>query len=500
MSFRQYILDFVSLAIENKAAKEADRIYLQNKILALIGEDLLEDAPDDDEVNMTTDSLFLCDALVDRAITNGILETRNLLKEQLVAELMDILTPMPSQINEIFWKNYQTDKTKATDEFFRLSKQNDYIKTRDIARNVAYCAPSKYGELEITINLSKPEKDPKQIAAEKNAPSVGYPKCLLCVENEGYLGRMNHPARTNHRLINLDLQGEEWAFQYSPYAYYNEHSIVLSKEHRSMKVSKASLSRMLSFVEQFPHYFIGSNADLPIVGGSILSHDHYQAGRHEFPMAKAEINQALLFENFPTVTGGIVKWPMSVIRIASADKNEVLDCAAHIFEIWDNYSDLSVDVVAHHNDGTRHHTITPIIRRRGKLFEIDVVLRDNHTTPEFPDGVFHPHQDVQHIKKENIGLIEVMGLAILPPRLIEEMQTVEDFILNKTHQVAEIHMDWAQELRVEYNGSDDVHQFVQQKIADVFCRVLEDAGVYKTDAVGQEAFLKFTKACGFDKN
>jgi UDPglucose--hexose-1-phosphate uridylyltransferase len=410
------------------------------------------------------------------------------------AQLMDLMTPPPSVVNAYFAQYYSKDPVQATDYFFKLSKDNDYIKTREIARNIIFPVKTEYGELEITINLSKPEKDPKQIAAERQLKQVNYPDCMLCMENEGYKGRMNYPARTNHRIIRMNLDGESWGFQYSPYAYYNEHCIILSEEHRPMKITKATFRRLLKIIEVLPHYFVGSNADLPIVGGSILSHDHYQGGRHTFPMAVAEIERNFELKDFPNVKAGIVKWPMSVIRLQGKNQEDLIEASQLIFEKWQNYSDEALQIVAKTAEGTPHHTITPIARRKDDLFEMDLVLRDNNVSEEFPDGIFHPHPDVQHIKKENIGLIEVMGLAVLPPRLEPELKEVEKYLLAEKNDIADYHLEWADQLKANVQiTQENVTQVVQKAVGVVFARVLEDAGVFKRDVEGQEGFTRFIK-------
>ena len=468
---------------------DMDRIYLQNRLLGMIGESQLEAA----EIRpVTKSSTELMDELVHIAQQNQVIGTTLSEVEIFEAQLMDFLTPPPSVVNALFAQHYAKQPEDATNYFFELCKKNDYIKTRAIAKNSYFVAPTEYGDLEITINLSKPEKDPKQIAAEKNAVSANYPKCPLCMENEGYLGRVNHPARTNHRIIRMNLDGESWGFQYSPYAYYNEHSIILSEQHRPMKISEQTFDRLLRIVEVLPHYFVGSNADLPIVGGSILSHDHYQAGRHTFAMAKAEIEQPFELAVFPNVKAGIVKWPVSVIRLQSADKTALIKAAEYIRVNWQEFSLPEQEIVAYSADGTPHHTVTPIARRHGEQFELDLVLRDNNVSKEHPDGIFHPHQDVHHIKKENIGLIEVMGLAVLPPRLDAEMQEVKKFLLDQPHEMADYHREWAEKIKQETTISQEtVQTVIEQELGKVFVRVLEDAGVFKRNAAGRAGFNRF---------
>lgn len=482
---------FVTGVIAVSDHTEMDRLYLYNRVLALVGEEnLLQDVKIDDLIGLK-------DELVKIAVQNNKIGELQYEQDDLGAELMNFITPLPSVLNERFWQTYVTDRSKAIADFYDLSKRNDYIKTKAIAKNIAFGVDTDYGEIEITINLSKPEKDPKAIAAAKKVKQTGYPKCQLCVENEGYQGRIDHPARANHRIIRFALGDKTWGFQYSPYAYFNEHCIFLDSAHEPMVISDTTFDQLLTIVERFPGYFAGSNADLPIVGGSILTHEHYQGGRHTFAMEKAEIEKTLVFTDFTDVKAGIVKWPMSVIRLQAKDKERLVELATKILAKWQVYSDESVNVKAKTNDEL-HHTITPIARKRGENFELDLVLRDNQTSEKFPDGIFHPHQDVQHIKKENIGLIEVMGLAILPPRLKEELAEVEKFLLDQPNDVKDYHLPWAKELKAKYNDitPENVSQLVQTEVGKVFARVLEDAGVFKRDAKGQEAFERFTAFVG----
>lgn len=373
MSISQTIRDFTTLAIQSGGWMEMDRYYLENRVIAMIGEESLAKA---ELRSVSTSAVALVDRLLIQAENNQVITDHQAERDMLEAQLMDLMTPPPSVVNAYFAQYYSKDPVQATDYFFKLSKDNDYIKTREIARNIIFPAKTEYGELEITINLSKPEKDPKWIAAERKLKKVGYPECMLCMENEGYKGRLNYPARTNHRIIRMNLDGESWGFQYSPYAYYDEHCIILSEEHRPMKITKATFQRLLKITEVLPHYFVGSNADLPIVGGSILSHDHYQGGRHTFPMAVAEMERTIELSAFPTVTAGIVKWPMSVIRLQGKSQRDLVEAAQMIFEKWQAYSDDALQITAASEDGTPHHTITPIARRKEGLFEIDLVLRD----------------------------------------------------------------------------------------------------------------------------
>jgi len=483
---------FVTKVIAESAFEELDRIYLTNRVLALVGDGVLEVETDQNDL------IELKDQLVEEAVRLETIEDSLATREILGADLMDLVTPCPSQVNRDFWDTYAQSPEQAIEDFYQLSQKNDYIKLKAIAKNIAYRVPSDYGELEITINLSKPEKDPKEIAAAKLVKSSNYPQCQLCMENEGYHGRVNHPARSNHRIIRFDISGQEWGFQYSPYAYFNEHCIFLDSKHRPMAISRQSFERLLAIVEQFPGYFAGSNADLPIVGGSILTHDHYQGGRHVFPMEVAPIQKSFTFSGFESVKAGIVQWPMSVIRLASDSKDDLTNLAEKILLAWRQYSDPSVQVLAESN-GTPHHTITPIARKRDGLFELDLVLRDNQTSPEHPDGIYHPHKDVQHIKKENIGLIEVMGLAILPPRLKEEVEQVAAYLVGEEDLVADYHQEWADKLKEshpELTDKDYALEIVQESVGKIFARVLEDAGVYKQTEEGQAAFMRFVEQVG----
>lgn len=482
---------FVEQVIANSDFEEMDAIYLRNRVLALVGDQVLTVQTE------LEDLIELKEELLAHGVRTGFVG--ELLEEQDMVGtcLMDLVTPSPSQVNHDFWMTYQISPEKAIADFYELSKRNDYIKLAAIAKNVYYQVDTDYGKLEITINLSKPEKDPKSIAAATKAETSNYPKCLLCMENEGYQGRINHPSRANHRIIRLDLGQEQWGFQYSPYAYYNEHAIFLNKEHVPMVISPQTFEQLLDLLDIFPDYFVGSNSDLPISGGSILTHNHYQGGRHSFAMEKAPIERQLVFDGFESVSAGIVKWPMSVIRLASSSKSDLLGLATKILEKWRSYSDDAVQIKAA-TDGIPHHTITPIARKKGDVYELDLVLRDNQTSEEFPDGIYHPHPDVQHIKKENIGLIEVMGLAILPPRLKSELEEVQNYLLGKDSQVAVYHQAWAEQLKAQHPQvtEEQVEEIVRQSVGQIFARVLEDAGVYKRTPEGQAAFMRFIKYVG----
>ena len=468
-----------------------DKAYAANRMLALLGLREFEPQPVEEELHTPVEPL---ERLCQFAAEAGLIEpdTRDG-RDQFDTELMNCLMPRPSQVVGEFYSLYEKDKQAATDYYYQLARSSNYIRVDRIEKDRMWTAPTPYGDLVITINLSKPEKDPKAIAAAKNAPQSGYPKCALCRENEGYLGSANQAARGNHRLIPL----EPWFLQYSPYVYYNEHCIVLSHEHRPMKVSRQSISRLLEFVTFLPHYFVGSNADLPIVGGSILTHDHFQGGRYEFPMAKASIREKVCFPGFEDVEAGIVHWPMSVIRLRGKEAQRLVDLADKILTAWREYSDESAEILAY-TEGTPHNTITPIARRRGEDYELDLVLRNNRTTPEHPLGLFHPHAEYHHIKKENIGLIEVMGLAILPPRLLTETGLLEQALKNPA-QAQEImarpemekHQAWYEELKAAGAGEGDTQRAIQESIGVIFGKILGNAGVYKDTEEGREAFRRF---------
>jgi UDPglucose--hexose-1-phosphate uridylyltransferase len=486
------IQQLINRSIKAQLINIDDEIYARNQLLSLLQ---LEDFPFTEyheEVLLEIPDLL--EEIVGYAVEKEVVEDSFDEKEILASKLMDIFLSRPSEINKTFYEKYSKEEPKsATDYFYELSKNSNYIQMKAIQKNIQYNIETEYGKLDITINLSKPEKDPKQIAKQKTKQSVNYPKCLLCIENEGYQGRIGHPARSNHRMVRVALNGENWMLQYSPYVYYNEHCILLCNEHRDMKINRDTFEKILLFVEKFPHYFIGSNADLPIVGGSILSHDHYQGGNYEFAMAKAEEELTFSIDKFPNVQCSILKWPMSVIRIKHKDKDNLVQAATSILDEWKNYSDPLVQIQAF-TDGTQHNTITPIARMRNGMYELDLVLRNNRTDEEHPFGIFHPHEDVHHIKKENIGLIEVMGLAVLPARLEKELQQVEKFILNQPSEVADYHLEWAIELKVLYSdvaNTQNVSQLVQQEVGKKFLNVLKDAGVFKRDQEGQEAFKRF---------
>lgn len=485
------IKKFVEQVIEKSDYTELDKYYLYNHVLHLVGKCEKE--------CQEASIIDVKDALVEQAVLNQKIDDLSSSKDSLGCELMDLITPIPSVLNQRFNETYAQDKKRAIADFYELSKANDYVKTKAIAKNIYFKTPTDYGNLEITINLSKPEKDPKQIALAKKLAPSGYPLCQLCMENEGYYGRVDHPARTNHRIVRFNLGEEVWGFQYSPYAYFNEHCIFLDGKHEPMVISKETFSNLLEIVEKFPGYFAGSNADLPIVGGSILTHEHYQGGRHVFAMEEAPVEKSFRFAGFENVSAGIVKWPMSVIRLNGSDKAELVALSAKILDSWRKYSDEKVNVKAFDGD-VLHHTITPIARMKNGNYELDLVLRDNQTSEEYPDGIFHPHKDVQHIKKENIGLIEVMGLAILPPRLKDELAEVGKHILGTSNEMKEYHRVWADEIKQNHPEAtaENITEIVNQETGRVFARVLEDAGVYKRNKQGQEAFMRFVENVGLE--
>lgn len=485
------IRKFVEQVIEKSDYTELDKYYLYNHVLHLVGKCEKE--------CQEASIIDVKDALIEQAVLNQKIDDLSSSKDSLGCELMDLITPIPSVLNQRFNETYAQDKKRAIADFYELSKANDYVKTKAIAKNIYFKTPTDYGNLEITINLSKPEKDPKQIALAKKLAPSGYPLCQLCMENEGYYGRVDHPARTNHRIVRFNLGEKVWGFQYSPYAYFNEHCIFLDGKHEPMVISKETFSNLLEIVEKFPGYFAGSNADLPIVGGSILTHEHYQGGRHVFAMEEAPVEKSFRFAGFENVSAGIVKWPMSVIRLNGSDKAELVALSAKILDSWRKYSDEKVNVKAFDGD-VLHHTITPIARMKNGNYELDLVLRDNQTSEEYPDGIFHPHKDVQHIKKENIGLIEVMGLAILPPRLKDELAEVGKHILGTSNEIKEYHRVWADEIKQNHPEAtaENITEIVNQETGRVFARVLEDAGVYKRNKQGQEAFMRFVENVGLE--
>ena len=475
----QDINGLIQKAIDTELIHKSDQIYVCNQVLALLD---LDSFPKTNQGETDDTIPNLLEKIISFAIETNVIENVFDDKEILSANIMNCFVARPSVINDVFQTKYENSPIEATDYFYELSKNSNYIQMNRIKKNIHFKADTIYGEMDITINMSKPEKDPEQIKRERDLKSaVDYPKCLLCVENEGYVGRTGYPARSNHRIIQVPLGNENWYLQYSPYVYYNEHSILLAEEHRDMKISKDTFARLLNFVDKFPHYFIGSNADLPIVGGSILSHDHYQAGRYEFPMTNAANQFSFTLDKFPKVSAAVLEWPLTSIRLQSNDMETLIQAADHIFTIWQNYSDKKANIKAFSGD-TPHNTITPIARMRDDRFELDIVLRNNRTTDEHPLGIFHPHADVHHIKKENIGLIEVMGLAVLPARLKDELADIKRFLLNETSEIPPYHQEWAEQIKDKYpvfSSLDQVDSIMEKELGDKFAKVLGDAGVFK---------------------
>ena len=491
MQIETYIDSLVAYAMNNGLAEPVDHWVLVNRVL-----DILQKADyEPSEEPMTEDIEEILAGILDYAVEKGLCDDNITAKDIFDTRIMGAITPMPREIVRTFWEKYEKDPVEATDWYYKFSCDTDYIRRYRIEKDMRWKYPCEYGDLDVTINLSKPEKDPKAIAAAKFAPQTAYPKCQLCRENEGYAGRMNHPARANHRIIPIEICGADWCLQYSPYVYYNEHCIVLNEEHIPMKIDKSAFEKLLDFVKLFPHYFVGSNADLPIVGGSILSHEHFQGGHYTFAMETAPIREKIVFKGFEDIEAGIVKWPMSVIRLRGSDSARIANLADKILGIWRGYSDESVSVIAF-SEGQPHNTITPIARRRGEDFELDLVLRCNITTEEFPMGVFHPHEDKHHIKKENIGLIEVMGLAVLPSRLKKELSDLAKAAIEgkdvSSDETLSKHSEWLSELKKEYTFTEEnAMDIILKETGKVFAKVLEDAGVYKNTAEGEEAFLRF---------
>ena len=492
MNIDQLITGFIQKSLEIGDLNPLDEVYMTNRLLELLEKAEFKKENSLDDIPQTR--LEILDELVEYAVEVEVIDDLAASRDIFSSKIMDLVTPLPSKVNQTFWEDYDESSQKATDHFFEMSKQNNYIKTREIAQNIAFTYEDKaFGEIQVTINLAKPEKDPKEIAmASKVAQSISYPANALVIENEGYAGHLTHPGRTNHRIIRMDLAGDAWGFQFSPYAYYNEHSIFLALEHRPMDVGPQAVRNLLEIINQLPHYFVGSNAGLPIVGGSILSHDHYQGGRHHFPIQDAAYTYKFTIDKMPDVEAGILNWPMSVIRLRSDNIEDLAVAAEKVMQEWEAYSDASVGVQAYTGE-TPHNAVTPIARKNGNLYELDIVLRNNRTSEEFPDGIFHPHPHVQHIKKENIGLIEVMGLAVLPPRLKEELLEVEEFLLGERDAVTKIHQDWAEKLKATHDKitQENVKDIVETAVGKIFVEVLENAGVFKVDEEGQAAFAKF---------
>lgn len=487
------IKKLVTYGLETGLITEEDRIFTTNELLELLNLDEYEE-PEETYTDVELESTLA--EILDYACENGLLEDSIVYRDLFDTRIMGLLTPRPHEVIRTFQELYAKSPKEATNAYYKFSQDTDYIRRYRIARDRKWVTSTPYGELDITINLSKPEKDPKAIAAAKAAKQSGYPKCQLCMENIGYRGRTNHPARQNHRVMPITVNGKPWGFQYSPYVYYNEHCIVFNSLHTPMKIERDTFAKLLDFVRQFPHYFVGSNADLPIVGGSILSHDHFQGGNYEFAMAKAPVETSFSIKGYEDVTAGIVKWPMSVIRLQHAEPDRLVDLADHILELWRGYTDKDAFIFAE-TDGEPHNTITPIARKRGEIFELDLVLRNNITTEEHPLGVYHPHAELHHIKKENIGLIEVMGLAVLPARLKPELELLAEYMVSgkdiRSNETLEKHADWVEEFLPKYGTitQENVMDIIQEEVGIVFMKVLECAGVYKCDEKGRKDFRKF---------
>ena len=494
MDLQKNIKKLVTYGLDKKLIEPEDKTYTINQYLEVFRLDEYDD-PD-----ITGEEIVLpeiLDRLTDTAYDRYIIKSDDIVTRDLFdTKLMGILTPKPSQVIKEFRTYYEESPKKATEFFYEFSQDTNYIRRDRVKKDMKWKVNSPYGDIDITINLSKPEKDPKAIAAAKNAKQSSYPKCQLCMENEGYAGRMNHPARQNHRIIPLTINDRKWGFQYSPYVYYNEHCIVFNGQHVPMKINRAAFTKLFDFVKQFPHYFLGSNADLPIVGGSILTHDHFQGGHYEFAMERAEIEKEFTIPGYEDVKAGIVHWPLSVIRIQSKDEKRLIDLADHILKKWRGYTDEEAYIFAE-TEGEPHNTITPIARKKGDMYELDLTLRNNITTEECPLGLYHPHNEYHHIKKENIGLIEVMGLAVLPSRLKAEMEHLSQCLIKGEDIVSKEdlkkHAAWVEEIKGKYTdiNKGNVMDILKEEIGQVFVKVLEDAGVYKYNEEGRKAFDRF---------
>lgn len=494
-SLSEGIAALVQYGIDRELITEDERVYSTNLLLDIFGEEEYEE-PESLAEGMELEQILK--KLLDIAVEKGLTQDSVVYRDLFDTRIMNAITPRPAEVIRRFREKYEVSPEEATDFFYRFSQDTDYIRRYRLCRDERWTVESPYGTIDLSINLSKPEKDPRAIAAAKLAKQSGYPKCLLCMENVGYAGRVNHPARHTHRIIPLTINDSEWGLQYSPYGYYNEHCIVFNGKHVPMKIERATFQKLFDFVGQFPHYFLGSNADLPIVGGSILSHDHYQGGHYDFAMAKAGFEKNFTVPGYEDVTAGIVKWPLSVIRIQSPKPERLIDLATHILEKWRGYTDEEAFIFAE-TDGTPHNTITPIARMRGELYELDLALRNNITTEECPLGLYHPHKEYHHIKKENIGLIEVMGLAVLPARLVDELEEMKTAILEGkdlrgTESLAQ-HADWLEEILPKYDKltEDNIMGVLKDEVGQVFVHVLEDAGVYKCTEKGRAAFERFIR-------
>ena len=487
------IKKLVEYGVRTGLTPECERTYTTNLLLEIFKEDDYEDVSIEGE---ELDLEQILKELLDEAVARGLVEDSVVFRDLFDTKLMNCLLPRPAQVQKTFWEEYEKFPEAATEFFYKFSQDSDYIRRYRVKKDMKWKVDSPYGEIDITINLSKPEKDPKAIAAAGAAKASSYPKCQLCMENEGYAGRANHPARETHRIIPITINDSRWGFQYSPYVYYNEHCIVFNGQHVPMKIDRAAFVKLFDFVKQFPHYFLGSNADLPIVGGSILSHDHFQGGNYTFAMAKAPVEIPVTIPGYEDVEAGIVKWPLSVLRIRHADEKRLIDLADHVLQAWRGYTDEDAFIYAE-TDGTPHNTITPIARKKGDMYELDLTLQNNITTEEHPLGVYHPHAQYHNIKKENIGLIEVMGLAVLPSRLKEELEILADYIVEgkdiRSNEKIAKHADWTDSFLPKYDSitKDNVMDILKEETGIVFTHVLEDAGVYKCTEEGRRAFMRF---------
>lgn len=493
-----YIAALAEYAVNNKLILEEEKIYSINLLLDVLHLEEYVRPENDDEVHRLSENLEgILKYLLDDAVSRGLIEDSVVFRDILDTKMMNCFVKRPSEIIREFNSLYSNSPLEATNYFYQISKASDYIRTYRIAKDVKWVAKTEYGDMDITINLSKPEKDPKAIAAAKLMKQSSYPKCQLCVENEGYSGRINHPARANHRIIPITICGQDWGFQYSPYVYFNEHCIVLNRKHEPMTICREAFEKLFDFIRQFPHYVIASNADLPIVGGSILSHEHFQGGCYEFPMARADVSEPVTIKGYEDVEAGILNWPLSVIRIKSKDSKRLVELADHILTSWRKYTDEEAFIYAY-ADNEPHNTISPVARRRGEYYEMDLALRNNITTEERPLGVYHPREEYFHIKKENIGIIEVMGLAILPSRLKKEIELIKEYVLDGkdvgTNDEINKHADWMNEV-LERRGAeinkDSIDDILKEEIGEVFKKVLEDAGVFKNTQEGRKYFLRF---------
>lgn len=497
MSINYEVNRLINFGIQNNLIDKLDAIYASNLILDVLELDEFEEENVNETLNTSTPIL---ENMLDYVVDNGMIENTPTERELFDTKIMNCLMPRPSEIITTFNKKYKVNKEDATNYYYKLSIASNYIRKDRTDKNIVWKTPTEYGDLDITINLSKPEKDPRDIAKAKLMKSTSYPKCLLCKQNEGFKGNINHPARQNHRIIPMEFAGEKWFLQYSPYVYYNEHCIILNDEHTPMKIYKKTFENLLGFVDTLPHYFAGSNADLPIVGGSILSHDHYQGGNYTFAMELAPIEESFIIDGYKNTNLSRIKWPMSVIRLNGEDKEEVINLANHILNTWRSYSDESVDILCESN-GEPHNTITPIARKKENTYELDLVLRNNRTSEEYPMGVFHPHSEVHHIKKENIGLIEVMGLAVLPARLKDELNEISNLLLNGVEDISNNeklihHANWYKDIVLNYNNieKENVDRILRDEVGKKFSTVLEHTGVFKRNEKGISAFNKFINA------